>query len=194
LAIVYEAPPPHRPVTRARSTVLVASRAAIAAAGYGARYESALDRSASHALDEAVAGTWLPVEVAEAHYRACDSLGLGANAVATLGKATSDRIQGTLYGTFIRVFQEAGGSPWNVFPQWQRFWDRGYDGGALRITKLGPKDARVDVIGCSLCASPYFRHALRGLSAGFVEVFSRRAYAQEVAFARDGVSYRYQWA
>jgi hypothetical protein len=132
--------------------------------------------------------------VAVAHYRACDSLGLSANAVAALGRATHDRIRGLLYGTFVKVFQEAGGNPWAVFAHWERFWHRGYDGGGLRITKLGPKDARVDVIACGLCESHYFRHALRGLSCGFVEVFCTRAYATEVTFGHDSVSYRYQWA
>jgi hypothetical protein len=191
--ILYEPPASPRPVVRARSTILLASRACIIEAGHGPRYESLLDPIARRALDEAVAGVWLPLAVAQAHYLACDALELSASSIATIGRRTNDRIKGTLYGTFIRVFQEAGGNPWNVIPMWQRFWDRGYDGGALRVTKLGPKDARVDVLGCLLCESAYFRHALRGLSNGFIEVFCQRAYATEIASAGDGVSYRYQW-
>jgi len=177
-----------------RSTVLLASRSCLVDAGHGPRYDAALDPIARRELDEVVAGVWLPLEVARAHYRACDSLNLSASAITTIGRMTNDRMKGILYGTFIRVFQEAGGSPWNVLPQWQRFWDRAYDGGAMRVTKLGPKDARVDLIGCALCESHYYRQALRGLSAGFIEVLCTRAYATEVASSLDGVSYRYQWA
>jgi hypothetical protein len=192
--VIFEPVGALRPITLARSTILLASRSCLVEAGHAPRYDEALDPVARKTLSEAVAGMWLPIEVARAHYRACDTLELSANAIATIGRSTNDRIKGTLYGTFIRVFQEAGGNPWNVLPHWQRFWDRGYDGGALRIVKLGPKDARVDVLGCSLCESHYFRHALRGVSNGFIEVFCKRAYATEVATSTNGASYRYQWA
>jgi hypothetical protein len=192
--VLYEPPAAFRPVSRARSTILLAARSALFEAGHEARYLAALDAGTRRALEAVVPGNWLTLEAVRAHYRACDSLGLSANAVATIGRAVNDRIQGTLYGTFIRVFNEAGGTPWNVLPHWQRFWDRGYEGGALRITKLGPKDVRVDVLGCVLCESHYFRNSLRGISHGFIEVFCKKAYSTEVASAGDGVSYRYQWA
>ncbi len=192
--ILFEPPTPFRPLSRVRSTILLASRTCIHQAGHGSRYDAVLDPAARRALDEAVAGVWLPLDVAKAHYRACDALDLGANAIAAIGRSTNDRVKVTLAGTFIRVFQEAGGTPWSVIPHWQRFWDRAYEGGALRVTKIGPKDARVDVIACALCESHYFRHALRGLSNGFIEVFCKRTYATEIACSADGASYRYQWA
>jgi len=173
----------------------MASRASVHAAGHGAQYEAALDPMARDAIAEAgVVGVWLPLEIALAHYRACDSLGLGANAIAAIGRGTNDRVKGSVYGTFIRVFKEAGVTPWTVIPQFQRFWDRTYDGGSLRVTKLGPKEARVDVVGCSLCHHHYWRHALRGLSCGLIELVCSRAYSTEIVSSPDGVSYRYQWA
>jgi hypothetical protein len=192
--ILVEPPASAKPVSRVRSTILLASRSGVVEAGHGPRYDAALDPATRRAFDEAVPGVWLPIEVAKAHYRACDALNLGPNAIATIGRTTNDRVKKTIAGTFVHVFQEAGGNPWNVIPHWQRFWDRGYDGGALRLTKLGPKDARVDLIGCTLCESHYYRHALRGLSNGFIEVFCKRAYATEMVSSLDGVSYRYQWA
>jgi hypothetical protein len=192
--VLFEPPAGAPPVTRARSTIVLAARGALFDAGHRAPYEAALDPAAGRALDAVVAGNWLPLDVLRAHYRACDTLGLSANNIAVIGRSVNDRIKGTLYGTFIRVFQEAGGNPWNVLPHWQRFWDRGYEGGALRIVKLGPKDVRVEVLGCSLCESHYFRNSLRGISNGFIEVFCKRAYATEVGYGGDRVSYRYQWA
>ncbi len=192
--VICEPPPSPRPLTQMRSTVLLASRSCLSEAGHTARYEAALDPAARRVLDQAVAGVWISLDVAHAHYRACDTLDLSANAIAAIGRSTNDRVKGALSGTFVRVFQEGGGNPWNVLPHWQRFWERGYDGGALRVVKLGPKDARVDVIACSLCESHYFRHALRGLSNGFIAIFCARAYASEVASSATGVSYRYQWA
>jgi hypothetical protein len=194
VALRPESPPTLRPVTRTRSTVLLASRTSLVESGHGPRYDAALDLAARRALAEVVPGAWIPLDVARAHYRACDALDLSPNAIAVIGRSTNDKIKGTLSGTFVHVFQEAGGNPWSVLPHWQRFWDRGYDGGVLRVTKLGPKDARVDVVGCSLCDSHYFRHALRGLSNGFIELFCKRAYATEIGSSLDGVSYRYQWA
>jgi hypothetical protein len=173
----------------------MASRASVHGAGHGDRYEAALDAAARDAVAEiGVVGVWLPLNIALAHYRACDSLGLGANAIAAIGRSTNDKVKGSVYGTFIRAFKEAGLTPWAVIPQFQRFWDRTYEGGCLRVTKLGPKEARVDVINCALCQSHYWRHALRGLSCGLIELVCSRAYATELVNSPDSLSYRYQWA
>lgn len=75
---------------------------------------------------------------------------------------------------------KAGGmSPWSVFPYYQRFWERGYDGGGVRVIKRGPKEARVELVAFRLVDSRYFRSALRGLVTGVTELFSAKAYVAE---------------
>jgi hypothetical protein len=83
-----------------------------------------------------------------------------------------------------------------VLPQFQRFLDRGYDGGGIRVMRLGPKDARLDLVQCAIAESPYFRYALRGVVAAVLQMFCGRVYVQEHQGARApaSMSLRAQWA
>ena len=60
--------------------------------------------------------------------------------------------------------RRGGINPWTLLPHFQRFWLRGMDGGAVRVLRLGPKDARIDVVECPLFKSKYFREACCGLT------------------------------
>jgi hypothetical protein len=195
--VILDFPVPCPPVRHMRSTLIVGSIAAIRAAGHFGAYEAALEPVHRDALIHSVAGIWIPIDVTRAHYRACDSLGLSPEAAATLGRSTFDRTGGTMFGTILRLAKGAGVTPWTLLPQLQRFWDRGNDGGGIRAVKLGPKEARLELIQCPLCEHPYYRHALRGLLQGVLELFCKRAYMQELPpprRAKDSVAHRAQWA
>ena len=56
----------------------------------------------------AVAGMWLPVEVAFAHYEACSSLKLSREARLAMGRAVEEKIARTLLGTTVRMAREVG--------------------------------------------------------------------------------------
>jgi serine/threonine protein kinase len=58
-----------------RSTWITASQATLRGLGAWDRYEAAIDPAHRAALLSAVAGMWMPIDVARAHYMACDSLG-----------------------------------------------------------------------------------------------------------------------
>lgn len=167
-----------------RSTVILGSIATLREAGHYDAWSAALDPAHRDALLQAVAGVWLPLETALAYYGACDSLGLSSDAVARLGGITFGRVQGTLLGTVLRMANGAGVSPWTILPQLQRFWDRAYQGGAVQITRQGPKDAHLAVARCVLVESHYYRHALRGLTSSVLSLFCHKVYVQERAGPR----------
>jgi hypothetical protein len=183
------------PVRHARSTILLGSIASLRNAGHFEAYSAALSSAHREALLEAVAGTWIPLEVALAHYRACAALGLTADAEAELGSSTFGQA-GSIFGTIMRLGKGAGVTPWTVLPQFQRFWDRGYDGGGLRVLRLGPKEARVDLIQCPLADIRYYRNACRGLAVTVLQLFCQRLYAQEIPsmYPRGSMAVRAQWA
>ena len=167
-----------------RSTVMLGSIATLREAGHYDAFTAALDPAHHDTLLQAVAGTWLPLDAALAYYRACDSLRLSSDAVAKLGGATFVRVQGTLLGTVLRMANGAGVTPWTILPQLQRFWDRGYQGGAVQITRHGPKDAHLAVARCALVESHYYRNALRGLTTSVLSLFCHKVYVQEQAGPR----------
>jgi len=194
--IVLAFPTPCSTVRHARSTILLGSIASLRQAGHYDRYVAALRPEHRDVLLQAVAGTWVPLEAARAHYRACESLDLSPDAEVELGRGVFDRTGDTMFGTAIRLAKVAGATPWTLMPHLQRFWERGFDGGGLRVTRLGPKEARIDLVQCPLTEGRYFRHAVRGIFGAVLQLFCTRMYMQEPPGARaaGAMSLKSQWA
>lgn len=173
----------------------MASIASVRARGLFAEYERALPAQYKDALLGAVAATWIPLDVARAHYAACDSFGLGPEQQAQSGRTTFEGARGTILGTAVRMARGAGFTPWVALSQLQRFWDRGFDGGAVSVIRVGPKDAHASVQKCALVESPYFRNGLRGLLGSLMNLFCTKAYVTDRRLSSaDAVSFRVQWA
>jgi hypothetical protein len=50
-----------------------------------------------------------------------------------------------------------------VFAHQQRLWDRVWRGGAVAISRTGPKDAVLEIVGWPCVRFPYVRVAFRGV-------------------------------
>jgi hypothetical protein len=179
-----------------RSTLLISSLAAVRAAGHGEAYEAALPRELHDTVFQCIAGVWLPMDVALAHYAALDTLHLPSDVATAIGRGTEERTRGTLLGSAVRLAKGAGVTPWTVFPLFQRFWERGFDGGGIGVYKLGPKEARLECVKVACNDSPYFRSALRGLIWSILDLFCTRCWIHERPAPRapHSSSYRVQWA
>jgi hypothetical protein len=184
--------------TDVRSTLVLGSIQSLRALGHFERYTSLLDPTARDTILNTVAGVWLPISLALAHYQACDSLGLPLEKELAIGYEVGNRVQGSLLGLFLRTAKTAGVTPWAVLTEVDRLWDRTFKGGGGPITtKLGPKEARVELIGLPLLTVPYFRHAYRGTFHAGLELFCEKIYVQEAAPSRsrsamDG-AFRLSW-
>jgi hypothetical protein len=189
-------PSPIRPLRHARSTVLIESIAAVRESPRRVAYEAALEKSFRELLLTSVAATWVPLDAALAHYRACDKLEIPVDEQVANGRKTFQRASGAIFGTITKMAKEVGVNPWTLMAQFNRFWGRSYDGGAVQVRKLGPKEAYVDVIQAPLFESRYFRNALRGVILSGVDLFCTKAYMTERLNARphDGGAFRIQWA
>jgi hypothetical protein len=194
--VILPFPTPVVAARNARSTILLASIASIREAGRFDEYTALLPAPSRDVLLDAVAGAWIPIEVAFSHYEACEALNLPVDQQVANGRMTFDKTRGTLMGTLVRMAKAGGMTPWTVYPYFQRFWERAYDGGAVRVVKVGPKEARLELVAFRLNDSRYFRHALRGLVMGVTELFCTKSYITEKTRARapGTVSYRMQWA
>ncbi len=179
-----------------RSTLLMSSYGSVRDAGYDEAYRAALPRQHHAAMFEAVAGMWIPIEVAVAHYDACATLGLSHDKQLALGRLAGEKIHNTILGTAVRMAREAGVSPWTVMPHFQRFWSRAFDGGALYVESRGPKEAHLEVHKAPHADCVYWRAALCGLGMGMLELFCRKAYMLETTKKRTPgyASFRIQWA
>ncbi len=178
--IVLAFPEPIPPTRHVRSTLMQGGIATLKGNGLYERYVTVVAPAVRAEIEAAVAGMWIPVETALAHYLACDNLGLSAESEAQLGRGTFERTKGLLLGTAIGIAKGAGVTPWSLAPHLQRIWFRGLDGSGVQAVKVGPKEMRVNIVACPLLRSHYFRAALRGLSGGLFELVSQKVYVHEV--------------
>jgi hypothetical protein len=177
-----------------RSTWLLSSMQALRDRGHLDAYFKQLDRSLHDTMQGLVIGVWVPMSLARAHYEACDRLQLGTNEQIALGRAVSDRAQGAMLGTVVRMAKGAGVTPWTVLPQYRRLFERGVRGGGISVVKLGPKEARIDIVAVELFEVPYFRVAFRGILQGIAGLFCRVSFIHDVPTSRSvDASYRFQW-
>lgn len=183
------------PADAYRSTWLMSSLQALRDRGHLDAYYRALDPKLHDTMRSLVVGVWTPMDIARAHYEACDRLLLGTAEQIALGRAVSDRAQGAMLGTVVRMAKSAGVTPWTVLPQYRRLFERGVRGGGISVVKLGPKEARIDIVACELFEIPYFRVAFRGILQGIAGLFCRVSFIHDVPTARrSDASYRFQWA
>jgi hypothetical protein len=179
-----------------RSTWLTASQVTLRERGLGERYEAALAPEFRAQILGAVPGVWLPMEVARAHYTACDTLGLSTDVMVEIGKNATLRANATSLAFISRMAKTVGVTPWTVLAQTPRLWAATCDDGAVGVQRLGPKEARVEIVGYPLAGLTYNRVTMRGIVLGVVSHFCSQAYAKEIpqlCTART-VGLRLSWA
>jgi hypothetical protein len=95
----------------------------------------------------------------------------------------------------MKLAKESGVSPWTMFAQSQRVWERSFRGSAIGVFKLGPKEACVEIVAWPLARLEYNRVSVRGILAGLAQPFCTRVYVNEVASLCTATScgYRVAW-
>jgi hypothetical protein len=181
------------PATLYRSTWLFSSLQTLRERGHFDDYSRRLHVHRDAILSTLV-GVWLPMEVARAHYEACDSLGLSETEQVAMGEAVGARMRGTLLSTVVKMARGAGVTPWTVMPQLDRICRRGANGGGAALFKLGPKEVRVEFVGLELFDIDYFRHGFRGVLLSVGSLFCEKGYIHDLPRRRGGATFRLQWA
>jgi hypothetical protein len=138
-------------------------------------------------------GSWVPIEVAETHYRACNELGLSESEQFDLGHAAGLRIRSVVLASVAKVARAMGMEAWSAFKQYPRMWSRSYLGGGVGVTRIGHKDARIDVVGFTLAYIPYVRNGFRGTNQAGFELFSKDVQMRELSSSDDALAIRVTW-
>lgn len=169
------------PTTQFRSTWVVSSQNTLRDRGHYHRYLELLPEAHHDALSMMIVGGWVPMDVAAAHYEACEALDLPASERVEIGRAVTKHLNQTLLSTAVRLASHSGATLWTPLAHFYRLWNRMFVGGGVTVFKLGPKEARIEVLGCTLAHIPYFRTGLQGVLLGIGALFSERVYVREVA-------------
>jgi hypothetical protein len=185
-----------RDVQHFRSTWLTASQTTLRERGYWSAYEAGLDPKHRDQILSAVPGSWMPMAVALAHYGAADKIGIPTEELVEIGAAATRRANATTFQFITRLAQGAGATPWTLLAQAPRLWGATCDGGAVGIAKLGPKEARIEMVGFPLAGLAYNRVTMRGIVTAGVELFCKKAYVREIPSLCDhrSLGMRASWA
>jgi hypothetical protein len=181
IVVPFKGPRETIPVaTSVKSTLLTASIEAVKKAGRFDEYAGRAPAPVREAIEFGVAGLWLPMEIAVGHYAAVDSLGFTEHDVVENGRSVGGRLNNTFLGVVIKLAGSAGTTPWLPIAQTGKLFERVFKGAGLQVERLGPKEARIDIVGLPLLASTYFRGALRGQILAGCEPFCKRAYVRDI--------------
>jgi hypothetical protein len=177
--ILVPLPSPLSPTTEVRSTLLCASMQSMRARRLFDAYLAELPPDQREAAQALTPGQWLPIERAELHYAACDRLRLEPADRVEIGGDVGHRIQQSLLSTIVRLTRGGGVTPWAVVTSAEKLRVRTWKGGGIRVTKLGPKDARLEWLEQPCARSPHFRLGFTGILKALCELYAHRAYVRE---------------
>ena len=197
--IVLPLPSPRSAAPRAtkmRGAWLISSQRGLREAGLFDRYMGLLPEEHRAQIESPAVSDWLPIDVAIAHYGACDRLELPVNQLVEFGLAATRYAHSTLIGVTAKLAVGSGATPWTIFGQAQRLWDRTFIGGVIGVAKLGPKEARIELVGWPCAGFRYTRIGMRGVIRGATEYFCTRAYTHEIEALCTPLTLGYQvsWA
>jgi hypothetical protein len=196
--LAFPAPPATLGVaTEVRSTLLATSLQSIRKHGLFDPYAKHLTGPFRETVLTAVAGSWLPINAAKAHYLACDALRLETAQQLAIGMEVGDRVNGTFLGFMVRTAKTVGVTPWLALAQSAKLYFRLFQGGGgIAISELGPKEARVELVGNPLYDIDYFRNGCRGFFQAATRLFCTRVYTHDLSRGRspNGLTVRVSWA
>jgi hypothetical protein len=183
------------PVTQVRGALIVASREQLKAIGYFDAYVAGLSPESHAALDELIAASWVPIELAHAHFQAIERLGIDTATVEANTRAVATRLQGIFLSTVVKAARGSGATPLSAVRVLRVLWGRVFTGGAIGVKQTGPKEGVIVVSGNPLLAYRYHRTGVRMHVASAAELFSTRAYVREHSYKADTyeLALRVQW-
>jgi hypothetical protein len=159
------------------------------------RYLGCLPKSRHDEVMFVLASSWVPLDLAMAHYQACDEMALTETELDAIGKQVSQRIMGTFLGTLVRSSQKlSAGAPTSVpLRQYPRLWDRIFVGGSCNVRMTGMKDARIESYGVPMFRYRYFRVAYAGLLRGAGLMFRSVMHARVRKATDDSAVVELSW-
>ncbi len=181
-------------VVAVRGTVLLASIHALREQGCFDAYRQHLDKESAAKVLSIVPGEWVAIEESFAHYRACEALQAHPSEQLAVGRCAGAKVIGTMLGTAVRLSNMIGATPWLLLKGADRIWNRAYNGGGIRVLKLGPNDALVEAhANPLLCQLAFCRNSFRGFVLSLYGSLNQQISIREAEVTARCVSFRLVW-
>jgi hypothetical protein len=165
--------------TLIRSTLLVSSQQSLRIRNAYDRYLALVAPEHRATLSGLVVGVWTPMDVATAHYEACDRLGFGTAELLAIGHDVEVRLRKSILLNLAHVARGVGVGPLTVLSQAPKFWGRTFVGSEVCVERLGPKDARLSLAGFPFARIAYNRVTFRGILESLVAPFCRQSFVRD---------------
>lgn len=178
-----------------RGSLLVSSLQTLRELRLYERYLAHLPAPLQQPVLFALASSWVPCEVALAHYGACEAMELTEQELQAVGEHVAQRILATFLATLLRGTRMVGAGvrPLVALQYYPRLWDRLLQGGSCSITQTGPKDVVIESRGVPMFRYRYFRLAymnlIRGAGLTFGDTIYTRLLRSTDSMAKVGVSW-----
>jgi hypothetical protein len=178
-----------------KGTWLVASSRALKSRGRLDEYLGHLPRRYHDVIQHSTISDWHSIDVLLAHYEALDRLELPAAEIVEMARDVTQQTQGNVFVMAARVAASAVDA-WTILAQFQTIWSRFVRGAGIGIWKLGPKEARLEVVQFPASRSRYCQLASRGVVANAMELFCSRVYVTEIPklMTPTQMAFRLAWA
>lgn len=181
------------PTTHVRSTLIQSSLKQLRASGHFDAYEQRLPADKRVEILDTLAPMWLSMEVAEAHYQACDELQLTSAELTRIGEAVGKQLNSVLISALARAAKLTGITPWQFYGQLGRMWSRAYQGGAVGLKRITATESLVEIRGLPLCRFEYFRYGCCGVFTAIANLAAQRATTTIVDHGADMLRLRGSW-
>lgn len=159
-------------VEHVRGSLIASSLATLRSNGLYERYLDCLPGDQQNRVLYIVAASWVPVDIALAHYGACDAMRLTEAELERMGRNVSERIMGTFLGTLVRTARKIYTPSSVPLRQYPKLWDRLLQGGGCTVSMSNAaKTACIESRGVPMFRYRYFRIAYAALIRGAGAMF-----------------------
>jgi hypothetical protein len=158
-------------VVELRGSLIVSSLETLRELNLFERYLACLPADQHDRVLYVLAASWVPIDIAMAHYGACEAMQLDEAELENIGRHVSKRIMGTFLGTLVKTASALIAPDRVPLRQYPRLWDRLLRGGGCSVSALGTTDARIESRGVPMFRFRYFRVAYTGLIKGAGSMF-----------------------
>jgi hypothetical protein len=159
-----------RPLSAVKNVLIQSSLARLQTGGFYDRYRKYIGPGILQELLASLGPGWTPIDLDDAHYRACDRMMLTAEELEKLGQGAGERLETSSLSLAAKARDaDSEFDLWKAVPALHRMWGRLYVGGSVQVAKLGPKAMLLELQGFTLGRHRYYRLGTLAAIAGLYE-------------------------
>jgi hypothetical protein len=166
---------PVEPAREVRSTLIMVGIQAAREHALLRRYLELLSSEMRDRIVGLAAGSWVPVEIAVAHYSAMNRLAIDRRTIEAIGASVAEKTWKHVLAPVLARSKRIGPKPWESLAHAHETMKLSWRGSDVRIVKLAPTQALYEWAGQPCAAIPYFVTSFGSLMRALIGLFASGA-------------------